>query len=423
MKLTHKLVLKAFFAIAAVMAPLAVSAQTGINSPYSRYGLGTLSDQSVGMGRAMGGVGVGMRRSNTINTLNPASYSSVDTLTFIADFGFSMQNGNFQESDVKVNARNASVDYMAMQYRILPKVGMTVGFMPFSNVGYSYSNTSLIRRDEDGEVTSTGTYVGNGGTRQFMAGLGYRPTKWLSAGVGASYLFGNIDYSSTNTFSQTSISSSSVKYAAEISALRLDFGLQGTVKIDKDATFVIGATYTPGTEFKGDVTRTNLTASTEEDPVALAAGAFSIPNMMAAGVSYSNEKLIVAADASYQNWSKAKFWGKDDGADCMRIAAGFSYCPELSSKSFFKHNTYRGGLYMKQPYFNVNGRKGPTEYGISAGFTMPVSFSYNSMSHLHFTAQYVRVQPGESGMITENYLRLSIGVTFLERWFAKWMVE
>ena len=120
MKLGNKFILTAFIAVAAVISPCSVWAQTGVNSPYSRYGLGLLADQSVGIARSMGGAGVGMRRTNTINPLNPASYSAVDTLTFIADMGFTMQNGNFQESGVKVNARNARVDYLTMQYRILP---------------------------------------------------------------------------------------------------------------------------------------------------------------------------------------------------------------------------------------------------------------------------------------------------------------
>ena len=100
----------------------------------------------------MGGIGAGFRYPNTLNLKNPASYSAVDTLTFIADLGFTLQNGNFSEGDVRINAHNASISHMAMQFRVLPKVGMTVSFMPFSNVGYSFSGSSLIRRDEDGEI-------------------------------------------------------------------------------------------------------------------------------------------------------------------------------------------------------------------------------------------------------------------------------
>lgn len=81
------------------------------------------------------------------------------------------------------------------------------------------------------------------------------------------------------------------------------------------------------------------------------------------------------------------------------------------------------GLNFSQPYYNVGGNKGPMQFGVSAGFSMPITTAYNSMSYLHITGEYVRVQPSSSGMITENYLRINIGVTFMERWFMKLMVD
>ena len=62
---------------------LGASAQSGTNSPYSQYGLGVLSDQSQGFNRGMSGLGYGLRTSNQVNVMNPASYSSIDSLTMI----------------------------------------------------------------------------------------------------------------------------------------------------------------------------------------------------------------------------------------------------------------------------------------------------------------------------------------------------
>ena len=47
----------------------------------------------------------------------------------------------------------------------------------------------------------------------------------------------------------------------------------------------------------------------------------------------------------------------------------------------------------------------------------------NNRSILNLAVQYERVKPQFSGMVTENYLRFSIGLTFNERWFMKWKVE
>ena len=81
------------------------------------------------------------------------------------------------------------------------------------------------------------------------------------------------------------------------------------------------------------------------------------------------------------------------------------------------------GVNFSQPYFNVGNQKGPMEFGVSAGFSLPINTSYNSMLYLHVSGEYVRVQPMVKGMITENYLRINVGITFMERWFMKLMVD
>ena len=87
----------------AVMAFAAVSmAQSGTNSPYSQYGIGLLADQSQGFSRGMNGAGLGLRMGNVVNTLNPASYSAVDSLTMIFDMGISGQVTNFKEGIVYI---------------------------------------------------------------------------------------------------------------------------------------------------------------------------------------------------------------------------------------------------------------------------------------------------------------------------------
>ena len=44
-------------------------AENGSNSPYSRYGIGLLADQSLGINRQMGGLGYGLHSNKYINIL------------------------------------------------------------------------------------------------------------------------------------------------------------------------------------------------------------------------------------------------------------------------------------------------------------------------------------------------------------------
>ena len=78
-------------------------AQTSTNSPYTRYGL---------------------RNGYQINASNPASYTAVDSLTFLFDAGMTLQNANFKEGNIKTNAKNSSFDYLAMQFRLWKRMGM-----------------------------------------------------------------------------------------------------------------------------------------------------------------------------------------------------------------------------------------------------------------------------------------------------------
>ena len=63
--------------------------QNNTNSPYTRFGYGDISDTNSGEQRAMGGISFGSRTKHGINVVNPASYSAVDSMTFMFDVGVS----------------------------------------------------------------------------------------------------------------------------------------------------------------------------------------------------------------------------------------------------------------------------------------------------------------------------------------------
>ncbi len=410
------IVLLAFLLLSAIPSV----AQNGINSPYSRYGLGILSDQSVGRLKSMGGVGTGFREKNVINLKNPASYSLVDTLTFIADMGFSMRYGNFQEAGTKVNAANAGIDYMAMQFRIQPRIGVTIAFLPYSNVGYDFSSSQLVRRDMDGEITATSYNAGSGGLRQFMGGFGWRPFEWLSVGANASFLKGDMKHIVRSSSSSSDVTDRTVTRATSLSALKLDFGAQTTVRTGKDSRFVAGVTWTRFDGMKDNTTFSDV--HTTGDTTQLA-NAFVMPDELAFGFSYTWKNKTIAADVAYENWSVARFFGQDYGLDRIKASAGFRICPDESSKRLFAHSSYQAGFSFAQPYYKVEGANGPFEFNASAGISMPIASAYNSMAYVHVTGSYQRIQPQCSNMICENYMVLSLAVTFMETWFQKWLVE
>ena len=63
------------------------------------------------------------------------------------------------------------------------------------------------------------------------------------------------------------------------------------------------------------------------------------------------------------------------------------------------------------------------QYGATVGIGLPIMNGWNGKSIVNISGQAVHVRPNVPGMITENYLRLSVGLSFNEGWFDKWKVQ
>ena len=402
-------------------------AQNNTNSPYTRYGYGDLSDQSFGNSKAMGGIAFGLRDGAQINPLNPASYTAIDSLTFLFEGGVSLQNMNVSGGGVKLNAKNSSFDYLAMQFRLHPRIAMSVGLLPFSNVGYSVSDS----KDENG-VSQTRSFTGDGGLHQLYGGIGVKVLKNLSLGVNASYFWGDITRTRTIIYPATSESYSYVQQiGVSVSDYKLDFGAQYTQELSKKHSVTIGTVFSPKHKLNNDYTITTQASTTNSNDLD---ATLELPNMFGVGFTYNyDRRLTVGVDYSLQQWSKAKFGvaATDDATraefeetyaynDRHKISVGAEYIPNLIGRSYLSHIKYRLGAYYTTPYYKIDGKKAAREYGVTAGFGLPVP---RSRSILSISGQFVRVSGQETNFVNENIFRVSIGLTFNERWFFKRRVE
>lgn len=411
-----------------------MAAQSGTNSPYSQYGLGVLSDQSQGFNRGMNGLALGMRYGNQVNFLNPASYSSVDSLTMIFDVGLSGQITNFNENGTKRNANNSDFEYAVAAFRLFPKVGVSFGIVPFTNIGYSYSSTSPISGPE---TTSTETFSGSGGIHQAYLGAGWNFWRGLSLGANFSYLWGSYDKSVAITNSDAYVNTVTKTYSATVTSYKIDFGLQWQQQLSKDNMLTVGLTYGIGHNLGADATantsNTNSQTGVSTDATYTAHDGLSIPDMFGIGLALTHKKnLTVGLDYTLQKWGGLDFPETDTGTgeymaksgllkDRSKVTLGGEWVPNAMSRNFFKRVHYRVGASYATPYIKVNGQDGPKEYSVSAGFGIPIINSYNNRSVLNISGQWVHSSAKD--LITENTFRINIGITFNERWFMKWKVE
>ena len=425
----HKRLLNVGLLIFWVMAAMA---QSGSNSPYTRYGFGQLSDQSFGNSKAMGGIAYGLREGLQINAANPASYSAVDSLTFLFDAGMSLQNANFQEKGVKTNAKNSTFDYIAMQFRLGKRMGLTAGFLPFSTVGYNMSKTEELANSEDQYGTTTSTlksYTGDGSVQQVFVGLGYKVFNNLSIGANLSYLYGNAIHVSSLTFSNANAHKSVRAEEFKVNDYKLDLGLQYTQPLGQKHKVNLGLVYSYGHDINGKGYSYKETYLLESkypltQTVDTISGGFSLPHSFGAGFTYVyNNRLTVGLDYTLQKWADVKFFNKEGQFnDRTKISFGAEYRPNPIGRNYLKRVRYRAGAYYSDPYAKVDGKEGAREYGVSFGFGFPLEM-YQGRSILNISGQYAKVSPKVKGMLEEQYLRINIGLTFNDRWFMKWKVE
>ena len=429
--------------LAAVLFAASVTpsfAQSGTNSPYSQYGMGILSDQTSGFNRGMNGLGLGFREHNQVNYINPASYSSIDSLSFIFDVGISGQITNFSEGGVKKNAKNSDFEYAVAGFRAARHLGVSFGIIPFTNVGYSYSNTAAIGGATGSDATSyVNTYAGSGGFHQVYVGAGWEPIKGFSFGANVSYLWGRYTRSVVNSYTDAYINTLSKYYTASTNSYKVDFGVQYTAKLSQKDHLTLGLTYGLGHKLGGRseciVVSTNSQTSVSDSASLSVRKALEIPTMYGAGVTWNHsDKLKVGFDYSLQKWGSvvAPVYRIDGNtpsyvaekglySDRHKFTLGGEVCPQEKGRNFFKRIHYRLGASYATPYLKINDMDGTKEYSVSAGFGIPIVNGYNNRSILNISGQWVRQD--SKTFIRENTFRINIGLTFNEEWFAKWKMQ
>lgn len=394
-----------------VSLSMSLFAQNGTRSPYTRYGYGMLSDRSFGAGRSMGGTGYGLHSSKQINPMNPASYTSMDSLTFLFDVGATAQMSWFDDGQRKQNDLNGSFEYAAMQFRLHKRLAVSFGILPYSSVGYDYMAPS------QGKEGYTDVFSGTGGLNEVYGGLSIEIwKKRLSVGANVSYMFGNINHqSSTNlnipVYRLNKLVVHNPKY---------DVGMQYTHPLTKTDRLTFGLVYSPKRRLKTtayDVVSNSEYFERTIEGDTLRNQGFDIPHSYGFGLSYTRDyQMMLAADISYQEWSGAKFFNRsDDFKDRLRVALGGEYIPNNFTRSYLNRIRYRAGLHYGNSYLKVNG-SGYKEYGATLGVGFPM---LDNRSFINASFEYVKIIPDSKTLINEQYLRFTVSYTFNEYWFFK----
>jgi hypothetical protein len=435
------------FLLASTLCLNILAQSNGSSSSYSRFGLGTPENQVQEYNKAMGGTGLGFRAGNRINTLNPASYSAIDSTTLLLDAGMTAAFGNMKQAGNRVNIYQCKLDYVCVGLRLYRNLGLSAGFMPYTTIGYDFSSTSRVAKDPQSlqTITSTSYYSGDGGLHQAYLGLGYKAFKELSIGVNASLIWGDYDHTVVQTYSTgdgaTSYNGLNSLETGEIRTWKLDIGAQYPIRLTPNDVLTLGATASIGHKIKSDASLIRFTDEQDDETADTIHNAFDLPYTYGIGATWRHKtNWVVNLDFKHEFWescrspqiitvgSVPKFVTQTGSyKNRFKIAAGAQYTPDPFSSYYWKRIQYRVGANYSTPYLRINGASGPKEYSVTAGVGMPIPFTKSnagiSRTMLNIGLEWLRRTPSVANQITENYVMLNVGISFNEAWFMKYRIH
>jgi hypothetical protein len=409
-----------------IIFSLSASGQKQVNSPFSRFNLGILEPAGSFRSIAMGGAATAFRDNNSIYFSNPASFSSIDTLSFIFDFGLDYGINILSDGKSKYHSDDMNFDHLLMGFPIRKGFGVAIGIVPVSNGYYSLSKSVLKTDNEYDPIT--GEYIafhkGDGNLSNFFIGSGINITKRLSAGVNMSLLFGNLKRTNEFDFADYYYSyHDNMTEKQSLTGINLDYGFQYSIPVKKDYFLIAGASLSSGkycrSRFESISYRFNGYGASDTLGYSADSSKAYIPGTFRAGISFGKKgKFTAGIDYEMTNWSKARIPGMGEYlGDTRSVIFGAEYIPDNTSNySFIKRIEYRVGGHIGDNYLVLDNKQ-VKEYGMSLGFGIPMG---RTMSKTNLFVDFTR-KSYENGPIThfENYFTMGISINLHAFWFLK----
>ena len=413
--------------VASLLSLLTAPAQNDISSPYSMYGIGLLSNVTSGAYDAMGKVGYAMQNPYLINFKNPASYVAFDSLSFIGDVAFSIYSSTLSTSTLSQKATYARPGYFTFGLPVTKHWRTSAGIMPFSNLGYSISDSRTV--ENVGNVSYL--YNGSGGLIQLYWGNAFKICKGLSVGLNASYVFGNLNYSQSAVIDGENFFNAMNTRTLDLDGIYLSAGLQYFVNVKGKHTLGFGVVYENSayiwakqTDFAYTYTVSSETPSDTARYVT-SKGNLQLPQTIGGGFSYQyKDKLWVTADVSWQNWKKLHLSTesmREDLNNSMTYSVGVQFIPDAASSNYAKKLRLRIGARYSTGYIKANVDQTTTtisDFSISAGIGFPLKL-FTSNSSIGIMLEYGSMGTHQNNLLQENYFRFSLHFTLQEKWYQR----
>lgn len=404
-----KFVLIAFF----IFVGTANYAQSISSSPYSLFGLGSEYDADFGSLPGIGSSGSALPGNRFINSLNPASLGFMYQNHFLFDVGGKAIMTSYKDVSTSESRNNVQFSHIAFAFPVSKKSGVSLALKPYSSSSYAISNLSLAIKDSNEFYTYSAK--GTGGLNDFDISYGYRVSPKLSIGAKGSVLFGN---TAVNESYYVSNSLLNIAKTSNYGGVRMTLGSQYVV----DSTFTIAATVKSPATINASKTGT-ITSTTVSGTTVVASGLtldsddYIMPFELGFGVSKRfKENYNFTLD--YQK----SFWSNTNQSDSYgtflnqdKFAAGLTFERAKQGRSYFDRIKYTTGFNYDTGYLEIEGKR-VRNVALSVGVSVPLD---NMFSMLNVSYSYGQKGSITSGLIKENYHKISVNLSLDGLWFVK----
>lgn len=406
-------------------------AQSTINSPYSKYGVGNLTGSYLPQNSALGNLGYGISTIGgfqSLNISNPASYSNLRLTVF--DIGASSYLQSLNKGSISEKSFNASLSHIAMGVPISKKSAISFGLLPYSVLGYEFKNTEKVDTFSVDHI-----YSGEGGLTRAYLGYGIGLGKHLSVGLNMSYLFGNLKQINATEFTNyIGFLNSKTDNNNAVGGLNFDLGAQYTTLLNKNTKLTVG--YTGGvktqlnTKYSQLSTRylTSVDAQFRSDTVSFideVEGKLTLPANHNFGFSIERQnKWLIGADVRLADWSKFERTGTTDNLNnTWGFSVGGQLTPNVNAvTNYFKLIDYRLGFSYDKSYVTL-GTQDIDVKAINFGFGFPLVSSRNTFYKINFSTEVGSRGTLTNNLVKENFVNFHIGFTINDKWFQKYKYD
>lgn len=421
------------------LATLSTQAQTTVQSPYSKFGIGNLKGSALPQLRGMGNISTGIYRSSSydnINTQNPASYAGINFT--VLDIGMAGTASTLKTSNLTEKNFNSTLSHLNLAFPITNKSALSFGILPYSELGYNFKNSVQVGNNASNYKTANYIYSGEGGLSNAYIGYGIQLGEHFRVGLNAEYLFGNlIQSSATEYVNEPGSLNSKNQSKNSVSGVNFNYGLQYDIPLDKKTTLTIGYSGTAPSKFHSELSkystiyRTDMTGAEQAaidtlDYIENGKTNLKLPLTNSFGFSIHKEnKWLVGADYRMGQWSKMSINNINQNlTNTQGFSVGGQFTPDITAiNGYFKRVDYRLGFSYDKTYVQMNGQN-INQTAFTFGLGLPLSsYARSSFYKLNLSTEIGKRGKIGNGLIQEGFINFHLGFMLNDRWFQRFKFD